>query len=840
MVNAATIASPYLFAVEEVSAGGTVAGYEGYLWNGQLHNHAGEYGDDGTGTVAVNLDYAKNTASPKLEFAGLTPHSHMQTNAQWTSYTSAVNAKIISGTFVAIPGAEWGTLSTTNHVNVFYGSSRASSATGDIPAFYNWLASSSGYGSFNHPWDSGGNDMSNWQYYSIADKPGNNAGKMVMMEFKQTLGSSTGFDDYPEALNNGWHIGITVSDDEHSGKPGDKYTNNPRTGMWLTSLSTSAIQTAMQELRFFASQTDTGYIDIKVGSFEMGDIATGLGASETVSAKLNPSLSYSEVKLFYKSGTTYTSKSMTSAGSGVYTVTQACNIDSWFFVRAKTSSSAYIVSSPIWTSASGGDTTAPTVSISSPTNGATVSGTTTISASASDNVGVSKVEFYIDSTLKITDTSSPYSYSWDTTTYSNAGHSIYTKAYDAVNNVGTSTTISVTVSNTVSDTTAPTVSVTAPSSGATVSGTTTISASASDNVGVSKVEFYIDSTLKITDTSSPYSYSWDTTAYSNAGHSIYAKAYDAANNVGTSTTISVTVSNTVSDDGGALSNGVTANGNMDSTDGADMWYIDVGASATSMYVVMACGSSDFDTYGKFNAQPTTSSYDWRGYTDGGEENTVTSPSQGRHYIMVDYYSGSGTYTLIATITYGSSDTTAPTVSISSPSNGATVSGSVTISFSASDNSGTISSRAIKIDGVSKSTSSSYTWDTTSAANGAHTIRCEATDPSGNVGYSQITVTVSNTVQGPPYTFTGVAGADQYYDVYLTAGRTVQISLSWSGSTDLDWFLYYGTSTSYIVRGYTVNNPEVGTWTVDTTGWYKIKINKYSGSDVTFTLNVTYI
>jgi len=500
----------------------------------------------------------------------------------------------------------------------------------------------------------------------------------------------------------------------------------------------------MQELRFFASQTYTGYIDIKVGSFEMGDIATGLGASETVSAKLNPSLSYSEVKLFYKSGTTYTSKSMTSAGSGVYTVTQACNIDSWFFVRAKTSSSAYIVSSPIWTSASGGDTTAPTVSISSPTNGATVSGTTTISASASDNVGVSKVEFYIDSTLKITDTSSPYSYSWDTT------------------------------------------------------------------------------------------------AYSNAGHSIYAKAYDAANNVGTSTTISVTVSNTVSDDGGALSNGVTANGNMDSTDGADMWYIDVGASATSMYVVMACGSSDFDTYGKFNAQPTTSSYDWRGYTDGGEENTVTSPSQGRHYIMVDYYSGSGTYTLIATITYGSSDTTAPTVSISSPSNGATVSGSVTISFSASDNSGTISSRAIKIDGVSKSTSSSYTWDTTSAANGAHTIRCEATDPSGNVGYSQITVTVSNTVQGPPYTFTGVAGADQYYDVYLTAGRTVQISLSWSGSTDLDWFLYYGTSTSYIVRGYTVNNPEVGTWTVDTTGWYKIKINKYSGSDVTFTLNVTYI
>jgi hypothetical protein len=202
------------------------------------------------------------------------------------------------------------------------------------------------------------------------------------------------------------------------------------------------------------------------------------------------------------------------------------------------------------------------------------------------------------------------------------------------------------------DTTAPTVSVTAPVNGATVSGTATISASASDNVGVSSVEFYVDSVLKGTDTSSPYSYSWSTTSYSNGAHSIYAKAKDAAGNTGTSSTISVTVSNTVVDDGGALTAGVAANGNMDSTDGADMWYIDVAANAQSMYVVLTCGTSDFDTFGKFNAQPTTSSYDWRGYTSGGEENTVASPTQGRHYIMVQYYSGSGAYTLQVTVTYG--------------------------------------------------------------------------------------------------------------------------------------------------------------------------------------------
>jgi hypothetical protein len=96
------------------------------------------------------------------------------------------------------------------------------------------------------------------------------------------------------------------------------------------------------------------------------------------------------------------------------------------------------------------------------------------------------------------------------------------------------------------DTQAPTVSVTAPINGATVSGTTTVTASASDNVGVSKVDFYVDGVLKGTDTSSPYSYSWVTTSYANGSHTVYAKAYDAANNVGTSATNTVTVSNSVS------------------------------------------------------------------------------------------------------------------------------------------------------------------------------------------------------------------------------------------------------------------------------------------------------
>ncbi len=93
------------------------------------------------------------------------------------------------------------------------------------------------------------------------------------------------------------------------------------------------------------------------------------------------------------------------------------------------------------------------------------------------------------------------------------------------------------------DTTPPTTSVTSPASGATVSGTVTVAADAGDDVGVSRVEFYVDGGLIGTDTSSPYGASWNTTTATNGGHGLQSKAYDAAGNVGSSAVVNVTVSN---------------------------------------------------------------------------------------------------------------------------------------------------------------------------------------------------------------------------------------------------------------------------------------------------------
>ena len=84
----------------------------------------------------------------------------------------------------------------------------------------------------------------------------------------------------------------------------------------------------------------------------------------------------------------------------------------------------------------------------------------------------------------------------------------------------------------VPDTVAPTVSITAPSAGSYVSGTATIRVQASDNVGVARVEFYIDGELVCVDRSAPYECEWDTTSWPEGEHTIRVVAYDTSGNVG--------------------------------------------------------------------------------------------------------------------------------------------------------------------------------------------------------------------------------------------------------------------------------------------------------------------
>jgi len=112
---------------------------------------------------------------------------------------------------------------------------------------------------------------------------------------------------------------------------------------------------------------------------------------------------------------------------------------------------------PNSTNATTKDTQPPTVSITAPANNAALSGTVTLTATASDDVGVVGVQFRVDSAnVGSPVTNLPYSYAVDTTTVSNGAHTITAVASDAAGNASTSAAINVNVNNAGS--TAPSIS----------------------------------------------------------------------------------------------------------------------------------------------------------------------------------------------------------------------------------------------------------------------------------------------------------------------------------------------------------------------------------------------
>jgi hypothetical protein len=211
-----------------------------------------------------------------------------------------------------------------------------------------------------------------------------------------------------------------------------------------------------------------------------------------------------------------------------------------------------------------------------------------------------------------------------------------------------------------SDSTAPTIAVTSPASGANVSGTVALAATASDNVAVTNVQFRVNgANVGAPDTVAPYGASWNTTGLASGSYAITAIASDAAGNATTSAAINVTIG----------------------------------------------------------------------------------------------------------------DASAPTVSITAPAAGATVSGTVALAASASDNVG-VASVQFRVNGTNvgaADTTSPYaaSWATTGLAAGTYTITAVATDAAGNQATSAgVNVTIAGSVvinarsvafDSPSHNATGTGG-----------------------------------------------------------------------------------
>lgn len=283
------------------------------------------------------------------------------------------------------------------------------------------------------------------------------------------------------------------------------------------------------------------------------------------------------------------------------------------------------------------DSVAPSVQFTVPTNGQEVQGVINLSATASDNVGIARIEFLVDGVVLSQDTTSPYIVSWNTLLAGNGEHVLSARAWDASDNSAT-TDITVLVNNdldaptisnvnvdtleatsativwdtsepsstqieygvtesygsfttlqsalvnahsqqlsglqmntlyhyrvhsrdavgnlavsgdftfttpVVVDTTLPVVTITAPANGASVLNTITINASATDNIAVTGVQFFVDGIELGTDYTSPYSMSWNTSSVGNGVHVLSVVATDSSNNTN-SAFVNVTVANDLS------------------------------------------------------------------------------------------------------------------------------------------------------------------------------------------------------------------------------------------------------------------------------------------------------
>jgi Concanavalin A-like lectin/glucanases superfamily/Malectin domain/Domain of unknown function (DUF1929)/Bacterial Ig domain/Bacterial Ig-like domain len=246
-------------------------------------------------------------------------------------------------------------------------------------------------------------------------------------------------------------------------------------------------------------------------------------------------------------------------GSGSLTVQAPTNANAppgYYMLSIVNTNGVPSVSKFIRFPAASEDTQPPTA----PSNLTATGGLGTVSLSwtaATDNVGIAKYSVYRsttsgftpDVTNRIGQTSSV---SYTDGSLSTGTYYYRVKAEDAVGNLSpASNEANATVTG---DTTAPSVSITTPTNGATVSGSITVSANASDNTAVAGVQFKVDGgILGSEDTSSPYSLTWDTATVANGSHTLTAVARDTSNNLTTSAPVQVTTNNTASPSGLVLS-----------------------------------------------------------------------------------------------------------------------------------------------------------------------------------------------------------------------------------------------------------------------------------------------
>ncbi len=427
----------------------------------------------------------------------------------------------------------------------------------------------------------------------------------------------------------------------------------------------------------------------------------------------------------------------------------------------------------------------PVVAITNLTNGTVLSApaSLTVAASASDNDGaVAQVEFFLGGTSIGIDTSSPYS-----AVTNNVSAGTYTVSAVATDNAGAKATNSVSIIvNSL-----PTASLTSPTNGATfiAPASITLTATASDSDGtVTNVEFFNGLTLLGNDTNSPYSISWNNVAAGS--YTLTVKAMDNRGAVTTSSAVSITVSNNAAPT-------VTVTSPTNNT------LLAVPASFT-----LTATASDPDG-GVAQVE----------FFNGGT--SLGFDTNSPYSVPVNNLTA-GIYTLtaVATDNRGATATNSvslivnslPTISITSPTNGAIflAPANIAIAVTANDSDGTVTNVEF-FQGATKlgqDTNSPFTFAWNGVTAGIYTLTARATDNRGAMTTSaSINISVTNSPPSPVTLVNPQLGVGGFTFSFLTTtGQTYHVEFnSLLGTTN------WQALTNFVGNGSTaiITDPDTG-------------------------------
>jgi len=384
---------------------------------------------------------------------------------------------------------------------------------------------------------------------------------------------------------------------------------------------------------------------------------------------------------------------------------------------------------------SGSDSEAPTVSLTSPVAGTTVTGTVQLTASASDNVGVTRVEFFAGATKISEDTTAPYTATLTTTAYANGGLELKVIAYDAAAN-STIASKTVTVYN---EAIVPAVDFSLDKPLTAVSGTfvASVTATISGSNGITSVDMKIDGGVAIVDSTFPFSFSYDSATLSDANHTIEITAY-ASNGSKTSTTKIITVNNSQA-----------------SVLRKVHYYSTVKAAGTFIQYKQGAAFNSFPG-DRMSGSSTANWYDWQATLPTGniEARFIFSGGRWDNNSGVNYVIVNNEVWIKDGVVYNSdpnqvTDNPPTLTEVIAPTGNVT--GTIAIAASATDDKGVVKVEIyvnnIKI-GEDVTAPYSVSVDTSSLGNGSYSVKAIAYDTIGQTGEATTSITVLHSAPAP--------------------------------------------------------------------------------------------